>query len=272
MIPPIVASEWLLDHADVVVADVRWYPDGRSGLAAYLEGHLPGAVFVDLDDSLSGAPAPAVGRHPLPDPEAFAHAMEQVGIGDRDTVVAYDDRGGIFAARLVFMLRITGHDAALLDGGLAAWPGTLERTPSAPPAGSFTAVPWPAKRLATIDETAMHPGVLLDARPAGRFRGEPDPFDPRPGHIPGARSLPCRENLDSNGRFLPTEVLRARFAEVGVEPGSAVVSYCGSGITACHNLLALEYAGLGVGRLYPGSWSQWASLGERPVSTGELPG
>lgn len=268
---PVVGVDWLRDHRDdVVVADVRWYLDGRSGRAAYDVGHVPGAVFVDLDAWLAAPPSDAGGRHPLPDPERFAQGMAQLGIGDDDTVVAYDDAGGVIAARLVWMLRATGHDAALLDGGLAAWEGPLETEPAARPATRFTARPWSAGVLATIDDAADPANVVLDARERGRYRGDgPDPVDPRAGHIPGARSLPCRENLDGRGRFLPVDELRARFAAAGVRAGSPVVSYCGSGVTACHNLLALEHAGLGEGRLFPGSWSQWSRDPARPVATGD---
>jgi thiosulfate/3-mercaptopyruvate sulfurtransferase len=270
MLAPIVDVAWLRARRDaVVLADVRWYLDGRSGRAAYDAGHLPGAVFVDLDRWLAAHAEPHAGRHPLPDPAVFAHGLGALGIGDDDVVVAYDDAGGTIAARLVWMLRVTGREAALLDGGLAAWDGPLEReTPARPPA-SFTARPWPAERLASIDDAADRRNVVLDARQRERYRGDEEPVDPRAGHIPGARSLPCRENLDAAGRFLPVDVLRRRFAEAGVTAGAPVVSYCGSGVTACHNLLALEHAGLGRGRLYAGSWSQWSANPSRPAATGD---
>ena len=268
MLAPVVDAAWLESHRDeVVVADVRWYLDGRSGRAAYDAGHLPGAVFVDLDAWLAGPATPADGRHPLPDPGTFAEGMASLGIGDDDTVVAYDDAGGVFAARLVWMLRVTGRDAALLDGGLQAWPGDLERDEAARPRAAFSARPWPAERLAGIDDAADPANVVLDARDRERFIGEVEPVDPRPGHIPGARSLPTREHLDADGRLAPPDVLRRRFAEAGATGDAAVVAYCGSGVTACHQLLALEAAGLGPGRLYAGSYSQW-SHSERPVQTG----
>jgi thiosulfate/3-mercaptopyruvate sulfurtransferase len=252
-----------------VVADVRWYLDGRSGLAAYDGGHIPGAVFIDLDAWLAAHGSPEAGRHPLPDPEVFARGMAQAGIGDDDTVIAYDDAGGTIAARLVWMLRAIGHEAALLDGGLAAWGGALEtdRVRRAP--ATFTPREWPADRLAGIDDAADPANVVIDGRQRDRYLGAgPDPVDPRPGHIPGARSVPTREHLDATGRFLPAEQLRERFAAAGVTDGGEVVSYCGSGVTACHNLLALEHAGLGEGRLYPGSWSQWSHT-DRPAATGD---
>lgn len=270
MLPPVVDPCWLRAHRDdVVLADVRWYLDGRSGRAAYDAGHLPGAVFVDLDRWLAGEAGPAAGRHPLPDPERFAEGMGELGIGDADPVVAYDDAGGVMAARLVWLLRAVGHDAALLDGGLTAYDGPLEQHTPPRPATVFTPRPWPAERLAGIDDALDPANVVLDARAPERFRGEEEPVDPRAGHIPGARSLPCRDHVDERGRFLPPEELRRRFAGVGATDGAAVVSYCGSGVTACHTLLALEQAGLGPGRLYPGSWSQYSADPDRPVATGD---
>jgi thiosulfate/3-mercaptopyruvate sulfurtransferase len=270
MIGPVVDVAWLREHLDrVVLADVRWYLDGRPGRAEYDRGHLPGAVFVDLDRVLAAEGTPAAGRHPLPEPDAFARGMSELGIGDRDTVVAYDDAGGVVAARLVWMLRAIGRDAALLDGGTGAWDGPLETdAPQRPPA-AFAAVPWPPERLASIDEAADPANVVLDARTRERYLGLEDPVDARWGHVPGARSLPCRENLDAAGRLLPLEELRERLRAVGVGASTPVVSYCGSGVNACHTLLVMEHAGLGEGRLFPGSWSQWSNDATRPVATGE---
>jgi thiosulfate/3-mercaptopyruvate sulfurtransferase len=297
VIDPFVDIEWVREHRErVVLADCRWYMDGRSGRDAYVGGHIPGAVFVDLDSALTRREDPVIeGRHPLAAPEDFAAAMAELGIGNEDTVIGYDDAGGVIAARLVWMLRAIGHEAALLDGGLAAWPGELERatecvrsspryarqSANAPGDGRslevgessreravFTARAWPADLLASIDETAAvaaDGGDVLDARPADRFAGAADDVDPRPGHIPGSRSVPCRENVGADGRLLPVAALRARFA---VEDAAEVVSSCGSGITACHNLLAMEQAGLGHGRLFPGSWSQWSRDPARPVQIG----
>jgi thiosulfate/3-mercaptopyruvate sulfurtransferase len=268
MIEPVVDVDWVRGRAErVVLADVRYYLDGRSGRDAYAKGHLPGAVFVDLERDLAGAGSPAAGRHPLPEPEVFAERMAALGVGDGDTVIGYDDAGGVMAARLVWMLRASGHDAALLDGGLDAYEGELETAVTDRPRASFTAAPWPAQRLAGIDDAASGAFVVLDARQPERFRGESEPIDPRAGHIPGARSVPCRENVDATGRFLPAGVLRDRFAAAGVTDGAAVVSYCGSGVTACHNLLALERAGFAPGRLFPGSWSQYSAT-DRPAATG----
>jgi thiosulfate/3-mercaptopyruvate sulfurtransferase len=266
VIPPVVDAEWLEAHPEAVLADVRWYLDGRSGRAAYEAGHRPGAVFVDLERWLAGPPSPEHGRHPLPEPVVFARGMAELGIGDDDTVVAYDDEGGVIAARLVWMLRVTGHEAALLDGGLGN--GPLETAVTTRPLATFTAHPWPPDRLATMDDAADPANVVIDGRQRERFEGrEANPVDPRSGHIPGARSVPVREHVDASGRHLPVDVLRERFAAAGVVPGASVVSYCGSGVTACHNLIAMEHAGLGEGRLYPGSWSQWSHT-DRPAATG----
>lgn len=266
---PVVDRDWLEARREaVVLADVRWYLDGRSGRAAYEQGHLPGAVFVDLEGQLSRRPGPGEGRHPLPEPADFAAAMSTLGIGDETPVVAYDDQGGVVAARLVWMLRAVGHEAALLDGGLVAHEGPLERSHPPVAARAFTARPWPPERLADVDEATDPANVVLDARSPGRFRGDEEPVDARAGHIPGARSAPCRENVGPDGRFLPADRLRQRFEEAGVREGAPVVAYCGSGVSACHNLLALELAGLGRGRLYPGSWSHYSQLLDRPVETG----
>jgi thiosulfate/3-mercaptopyruvate sulfurtransferase len=277
MIAPVVDPAWWDQHqadADVVLADVRWYLDGLSGRAAYEGGHLPGAVFVDLERWLSGPSGPTVGRHPLPDPETFATGMARSGIGDDAIVIAYDDAGGVIAARLVWMLRATEHEAALLNGGLTAYRGPLEPGPGSAdrPRAAFTARPWPAERLAGAAEAADRENTVIDARDRGRYRGERDPIDPRPGHIPGASNVPCRENVAADGTFLPADELRRRFEGAGVVEGSAVISYCGSGVTACHNLLALELAGFAPGRLYPGSWSQYSQIADVDVATGSAPG
>lgn len=269
MLPPIVDAAWLAAHrSDLVLADVRFYLDGRSPRAAFDAGHLPGAVYVDLERWLAGPASPEDGRHPLPTPETFAEGMAACGIGDDTQVVAYDDAGGVIAARLVWMLRALGRDAALLDGGLAAWNSPLETDERAIPPASFTAAPWPAGRLASADDAAeTTANLVIDARQRERFTGAPDGIDPRSGHIPGARALPCREHLDATGRLLPLEALRDRLATVGIDGESEVISYCGSGVTACHNLLVIEHAGLGTGRLYPGSWSQWSHDAARPIAT-----
>jgi thiosulfate/3-mercaptopyruvate sulfurtransferase len=261
VLPPFVGPDWLADHPEAVLADCRSYLDGRDEHEAYLAAHLPGAVFVDLNRYLAGPPSVADGRHPLPAPEVFAEGMGETGIGPADTVVAYDDDNGVMAARLVWMLRVTGHPAAVLDGGITAWRGHLETGEARRERTVFPASPWPSELVLGIDDLDGLP--LVDARPAERYRGEAEPVDARPGHIPGAASLPCRESTDALGRLLPVPVLRERYA--GLRPGW--VSYCGSGVTACHALLVAEHLRLPPGRLYPGSWSQWAGT-DRPAELG----
>lgn len=272
MIAPVVELAWLGEHQhDVIVVDSRWYLDGRSGHAAYEHGHIPGAVFIDLETWLSGNAGPDVGRHPLPAPSHFAEGMSESGIGDGATVVAYDDAGGVIAARLVWMLRALGENAALLNGGLQSYKGSLEIGSHTRARANFTARVWPQSCLADIDEASDVRNIVIDARNRDRYRGEADLVDPRAGHIPGAINVPCRENLNTDGTFLPLEVLRERFEQAGVNEGKDVISYCGSGVTACHNLLAMEYVGLGRGRLFPGSWSQYSAAPDRAVSTGSEP-
>lgn len=272
MIPPVVDVAWLTGHPQAVIADVRWYLDGRSGAQAYAAGHIPGAIFIDLDAELAAPASPEAGRHPLPDPEKFASAMVDAGVSDDSIVVAYDDAGGFSAGRLVWMLRAIGVDAALLDGGLAAWPGELS---TAEPQESDEEVTfgirgWGPDVVATIDEAARGP-VVIDARSAERYRGEGGAaLDPKSGHIPGALSAPMTGNLDASNHFLAPETLRERFAALGITDANPVISYCGSGVTACHNLIAMEYASLGRGRLYVGSWSQYSAT-DRPVATGPHP-
>lgn len=264
MISPVVSVDDLSAIPDAVLVDARHYLDGRSAEAAYREGHIPGAVFVSMDDVLANPPSPAAGRHPLPAPERFAAGMAAAGISLDSTVVAYDDAGGAMAARIVWMLRLLGVDAALLDGGLAAWSGPLTTDVPTPTEGHFPAQPWPEDALATIDD--LGGAVVIDARAPERYRGDLEPIDPVGGHIPGARNFPMTGNLASDGRFLEPEALRQRFHGLG--EASDVISSCGSGVTACHNLIAMEYAGLGRGRLYPGSWSQYSNSG-RPIATGD---
>lgn len=271
MIAPVVDVAWLAEHPEAVLADLRWHLDGRSGLDAHARGHIPNSVFVDLPTVLAAEPTPDGGRHPLPTPEVFAAGMRAAGISDDSVVVAYDDAGGASAARLVWLLRSRGVDAALLDGGIDAWPGELATGVWTPPApGEFTARPWDPTGLATIDDaaTARH---VVDARASERYRGETEPIDPRAGHIPGAISLPFAGNLDADGRFLPPDALAERFRAAGLSQDAEVIVYCGSGVTACHNLIALERAGFGRLRLYPGSWSQYAAT-ERPAAIGDDPG
>ncbi|HSL10902.1 MAG TPA: sulfurtransferase [Actinomycetota bacterium] len=279
--PPVVDAAWLatrLDDAGVVVADVRWSVDGGTPAAeaAFADGHIPGAVFVDVDRDLAAAPfVDGPGRHPLPTPETFAATMRAIGIGDDTVVVAYDDGGGSLAARLWWMLDATGHPAAILNGGLPAWAREHPLQVGPPPLAeraTFTARPWPAERLADAGDVAAAldaDGVVVDVRAAERFRGTTEPIDPVPGHIPGARNLPWTDHLDPvTGLFLPPDVLRERYASVGVHRAGDAIVHCGSGITGCLGLLALRVAGLGDARLYQGSWSDWVHEPTRPVATG----
>jgi thiosulfate/3-mercaptopyruvate sulfurtransferase len=267
---PFIDLAWLQEHRDdIVIADVRWYLDGRSGRESYEAGHVPGAVFVDLDEWLAGEGSPDVGRHPLPAPEVFARGMSLNGISDASTVVAYDDAGGVIAARLVWMLRSTGHEAALLDGGLGIYNAPLETGTTAAAPCSFAVVAWPEDRLSTIEEVTHGDRIVIDARNRDRYRGDFEPVDSRAGHVPGAFNIPCRENLDSNGRFRAVDEVRRRFEEIGVGNGDSTISYCGSGVTACHNLLAIEMCDLGLGRLFVGSWSQYSNAVDLPVATTE---
>jgi thiosulfate/3-mercaptopyruvate sulfurtransferase len=263
---------------NLIVADVRWYPDG-SGRARFEEGHIPGAVFVDVDSDLASPKTAKSGRHPLPSPETFARAMEGAGIGDEEPVVAYDDAGGSNAARLWWMLSVIGHQAAVLDGGLQAWTGPLEVGPSKPRPGGgrFTPRPWPPDRIVdalAVDRLRRDPNaVVLDARAPERYRAEVEPIDPVAGHIPGAQSASWNENLDPRtGRFLSPADLRERYRARGVEEGGEIVAYCGSGVTSCHDVLALELAGIHGVKLYVGSWSEWITDRSRPVATGPEPG
>lgn len=273
----LVDATWLAAYLDqVVVADVRWSPTGGTAEAerAFAEGHIPGAVFLDIDRDLAGVPfVDGPGRHPLPSPEAFARVLAANGIGDDDQIVAYDDVGGSVAARLWWMLDAPGRRAALLDGGLAAWSAPLEmgpapgRPPSAPSVG-----PWPADRLADAEAVAAAVGAggtVLDARVTERFRGQVEPIDPVAGHIPGARSAPWTDNLDDHGRFLSADVLAEHYRALGVTRDELTIAYCGSGVTTCHDLFALRLAGFGDARLYEGSWSGWVSDRARPVAVGE---
>jgi len=271
VIAPFVSRTWLAEYGDdVVLVDVRRDVPGLTAAAAYEQGHLPRAVFVDLERWLAGPPTPQDGRHPLPTPEVFAEGMARAGIGDGDTVVAYDDACGIVAARLVWLLRAIGQEAAVLDGAISDDHPALDRGATPPrPRADFTPRPWPP--VASLDDAVDPAHVVLDARPRERYLGAPDPLDPRPGHLPGARNVPCLENVDQQGRLLPDEVLRARLQQAGVTADATVVSTCGSGVTACHTLLVMTHLGLGPGLLYPGSWSQYASDSDRPVSLGEKP-
>jgi thiosulfate/3-mercaptopyruvate sulfurtransferase len=276
---PLISPEELLDRLgdpSVRVADVRWYlgKPGR-GLAAYREGHIRGAVFVDLDSVLAAHDGP--GRHPLPDPADFTSSLGALGIGDEHEVIVYDDVGGSVAARLWWMLDDLGHRSVrLLDGGITAWiaiGGRLDTlAESYPPARLDLASSW----TRVIDRDTLRDRLgsvpLLDARAGERYRGEVEPVDPVAGHIPSALSAPALANIGPNGRLLPPEMLRERFLDLcGSDGDSPAVTSCGSGVTACLNALAMRVAGLPDPILYAGSFSDWSSAGE-PVVTGSQPG
>jgi thiosulfate/3-mercaptopyruvate sulfurtransferase len=270
----------LLGDARLRVFDCRFdLARPAYGRAAYGEEHVPGAIFADLNTGLSAPVTATSGRHPLPAPEVFAARLRAWGVNADSRVVAYDDGNGAYAARLWWMLRWLGHDdVAVLDGGMRRWLQLglpLTEDVPAPAPGDFSARPRrgmvvsaPAVLKAASDPRAR----VLDARAPERYRGEVEPIDKVAGHIPGARNHPFGMSLDSQGRFLPPESLRDALAASldGVAPGSAIV-YCGSGVTACHVLLALEHAGLTGARLYPGSWSEWSRDPSRPVATGTTP-
>jgi thiosulfate/3-mercaptopyruvate sulfurtransferase len=262
----LVTAEWLAARLDDVrVVDVRWYLDGRSGRAAYREGHLPGAVWLDVDAELSGWASPAAGRHPLPRPEQFAAVLGRVGIAEGTPVVAYDDAGGSIASRLWWMLHVLGEPVAVLDGGLPAWAEPLAQTlPDVEPVDRPVRR-WPAECFVDADEVAATNAIVYDARSAERYTHGDPAIDPRPGHIPGARSAPWMANLGADGRLLPAGALRAIYAEAD---GHGAVAYCGSGVTSCLDLLAMEVAGISDTALYAGSWSQWASDPSRPIEEG----
>jgi thiosulfate/3-mercaptopyruvate sulfurtransferase len=270
---PIISAADLADElagpTPPVLLDVRYRLGGSHGRPEYEAGHIPGAVFVDLEAELAGPPGEG-GRHPLPDVAVFGAAMRRAGVSAGTPVVAYDADKGWAAARAWWLLRWAGHDdVRVLDGGLAAWPGPLETTVPVPQEGAFEPKPG-ALPLLDADEAAAtaRDGLLLDARAGERYRGEVEPIDPVAGHIPGAVSAPTTENLDDQGRYRPAEWLAARFMELGAHEGSGAVGvYCGSGVSAAQQVLALELAGFDAA-LYAGSWSEWSRDPDRPVATG----
>ncbi|NUK13032.1 sulfurtransferase [Streptomyces lunaelactis] len=276
MTPIITATELaseLSGPRPPVLLDIRWQLGGPHGRSDYEAGHIPGAVFVDLDAELA-APPGAGGRHPLPEPEAFGAVMRRAGVSADSPVVAYDGGQGWAAARAWWLLRWTGHaDVRVLDGGLAVWTGPLETKVPDPSEGTFTPAPG-ALPLLDADAAAglARSGVLLDARAAERYRGDVEPIDRVGGHIPGAVSAPTMENVDKDGRFLPAGTLSARFKALGASAAAEPVGvYCGSGVSGAHEALALEIAGFEPA-LYAGSWSEWSSDVSRPVATGSQPG
>ncbi len=258
-----------------VLLDVRWKLGGPPGRSAYLAGHIPGAHFVDLETHLADPPGGG-GRHPLPDPERFAAAMRRCGVSRGRGVVAYDADDSTSAARAWWLLRHHGHrDVRVLDGGLRAWLDRGLPVTTAPPAaedGDF-APTGGGQRVVSADEAARlaRTGLLLDARAGARYRGEVEPIDPVAGHVPGSVSAPTTDNVDDAGRFLGAQMLRERFAELGADGTRAVAVYCGSGVTATHEILALQVAGIEAA-LYAGSWSHWVTDPDHPVAVGPEPG
>jgi thiosulfate/3-mercaptopyruvate sulfurtransferase len=269
---PLVTAEWLRQHIadpDLRIVDFRWYLLGGKGMEAYERGHIPGAVFVDLE-AVTGKEGG--GRHPLPTRVQFEEEMRKAGISDETKVVAYDDAGGSVASRLWFLLRWFGHAAqAVLDGGIVTWGEPLTTEVPAVARGGFTAGEPDRSRILDFDDVRELTGVpLLDARAGERYRGEKEPVDPKAGHIPGALSAPWSENLGPDGKFKTPDELRKRFAKLGADGDKGAVVYCGSGVNATHDLLAMEVAGLKKGRLYAGSWSDWSNR-DAPIATGKNP-
>jgi thiosulfate/3-mercaptopyruvate sulfurtransferase len=274
---PLVSAEWLLGHLDdpeLVLADVRWYLAGKRGRDAYDAGHIPGARFVDLDRELAAPKGQGPGRHPLPRAATFAALLSRLGFAPGKRIVAYDDAGGAIAARLWWLMRYFGLGAtAVLDGGIDAFVaegGQLSRDEPVD-AGAPLLELHPRTELvvdaAAVERIRDNPrATVIDARAPERYQGKSEPIDARPGHVPGAVNLPFAENL-AGGRFKPRAELATRFAAALEQDG--IVSYCGSGVTACHNLLALSLLGRDDALLYEGSWSDWAADASRPAATGE---
>lgn len=254
---------------DVTLLDVRYKTGGPPGRAEFLQGHLPSAAYVDLDADLASPPGEG-GRHPLPAPEVFVAAMRRAGVSRSRPVVVYDDWSGHAAARGWWLLRHYGHpDVRVLDGGWSAWVaegGEVATGEDNPTAGDFGGEPG---AMPVVDaDTVLDVGVLIDARAPERYRGETEPIDPVAGHIPGAVNVPTARNLDNHGRFRGASELRELYAAVGATEDADVAAYCGSGVTAAHDVLALEVAGVRAA-LYPGSWSGWITDPDRPVETGD---
>jgi thiosulfate/3-mercaptopyruvate sulfurtransferase len=280
---PLVDVDTLARHigdADWVVVDCRFtLADPSAGRGAYDRGHIVGARYAHLDDDLARQPQPHEGRHPLPDPRRFAATLGRWGIDHDTTVVAYDDASGAIAARLWWLLRWLGQRrCAVLDGGFAAWAAAgqpAEQTPPTFEPRHYELRPPNDAGVVATHEIAVRQAagdLLVDARAAPRYRGEEEPIDPKAGHVPGARNRPFSANVTAAGAFRPPAELRAELAPLtGGDDASRVIAMCGSGVTACHLLLALEVAGLGGGRLYAGSWSEWIRDPARPISVGAEP-
>lgn len=275
---PLISPEALyaqLDAPELRIVDVRFnLRDPEAGWRAYLEAHLPGAHYLHLERDLSGPPGRHGGRHPLPEIARLQAALESVGIANSSHVVVYDDAGGMVAGRLWWLLRYAGHDQVqLLDGGLAAWrQAGYPLTAALPEIARGRFIPNPRPEMVVdmryVRDNLENPEVLLiDARARARYRGEDEPFDPKAGHIPGALSLPYEENLQ-DGRFKPLEALTAQYQ--AAREAEEVIVYCGSGVSAAHDILALSLVGIEA-KLYAGSWSDWSSYPDNPIATGDEP-
>jgi thiosulfate/3-mercaptopyruvate sulfurtransferase len=277
MYSTIINVEQLSSHSgqDWVVVDCRYdLADADSGYQGYLEAHIEGALYADIHRDLSGEPVTDHGRHPLPSADELRKLFSSLGINKEKQVVAYDASSGAFAARLWWLLRYMGHDAvAVLDGGWQAWQTAGLKTEAGEPNNQsldFSGEPR-AEWLVTMDKVLDAP-LLIDSREAQRYRGEIEPIDPVAGHIPGALNHCWKENLDESGRFYASEHLRQQFSQIYTDTdGEQVVFYCGSGVTACANLLAVAHAGLPPAKLYAGSWSDWCSRADNPIATGSEP-
>jgi thiosulfate/3-mercaptopyruvate sulfurtransferase len=267
----------LVGQPDLIIVDCRFdLMNPAAGREAYLVGHIPGARYADLNRDLSAPPGPQSGRHPLPEPRTFAATLGRMGIGAGTQVIAYDEVNGSMAARLWWLLRWIGHpQVAVLDGGLAAWRargGALAdgEEPAAVAPAPLIAQPQEAAVLSSRELVqTLGTWLLVDARAAERYAGRAEPIDSVAGHVPGAINHPFTDNLDAAGRFLPAAELRRRWqSRLERRDAHEVVAMCGSGVTACHNLLGLELAGMSGARLYAGSWSEWIKDPERPIARG----
>lgn len=276
MTPLITANqleELINSGENVLLCDCRFdLVDPLAGKKAYEESHIPGAIYVDLDHDLSGKKTGANGRHPLPSPQAWAQTKTRLGMSPNTLVVAYDKQGSVYASRLWWMLKATGHaKVQVLDGGLDAWNGPMGTVPRKPTPASHAIEPRPYVGLVLVDEVVSNlekqSHTVLDARANDRFHGQNETLDPIGGHIPGATNRFFKDNLSATS-FKSAEQLFKEFVDLlGPTKPSAVIHQCGSGVTACHNLLAMELAGLKGSRLYAGSWSEWCSDPNRPVET-----
>lgn len=284
--PLLVSTDWLAAHLndpDVRVADVRWYlfDKDKTGRGEYARGHIPGAVYLDIDIDLADHDALGPGRHPLPRPEAFAESMARAGIGANTHVIAYDDRGGATAARLWWLLRYFGHgNVSLLDGGIAQWLAegrSLQKEIPSVARAEFIAHPHPemaANKEIIKSMQNNSRALILDVRVAERYEGKVEPIDPRAGHVPGAKNAPIAGNLhsDTDFRFLSHDDLRARYDRLGASDADEIAAYCGSGVNAAQAVFALHLAGFDRVKLYEGSWSDWSRDKDLPAAVGQEPG